>query len=93
MQHVHGIHAVCGLRTPKRTCHGQPSRAMERSATAAAAAPARPVTSDVEPWPLAATAASVGPPEWARLERAQLSAHARAHRGGAAAAYAPVGTR
>ena len=53
-----------GHTSPKRTSLRRPPRATETAVTAAAAAPvaatARPATSDVEPWPLAATAASVG---------------------------------
>lgn len=57
--HMHGI---CSLRTPKRTSLGPPPRAMEMLAMAAAAAQARAAKSYVEPWPLAATAASAWPP-------------------------------
>ena len=57
--HVHGTRGMC---MPEHTSLGRPPRAWERPATAAAAAPPRPTTSDVQPQPLVATAASVGPP-------------------------------
>ena len=52
------MRGTCGMRMPKRTSLEPPSRAMERLATAAGAAPACPATSEVELRPLAATAAS-----------------------------------
>ena len=57
--HVHGTHGMC---MPERTSLGRPPRAMEKSDAAAAAAPPRPTTSDVDLRPLVATAASVVPP-------------------------------
>ena len=58
--HVHGL---CGMRAPERTSLGQPQQMVERLATAVAVAGGRPSSLAIEPLRLAATAASVGPPD------------------------------
>jgi hypothetical protein len=54
---------TCGSRTPKRTSLGRPLRAAERPATSTASAAVRASMPVVEPRPLAATVASLGPPK------------------------------
>jgi len=58
------VHMHVGCETQKRTSLGQPLRAEERPATAAAGAAARPRMHAVEPQPLAATRGSLGSPVW-----------------------------
>ena len=62
--HMHGIYGITGAN---ETSLRQPPLAMETLATAAAAALARPATSYVELWPLAATLMSAWPPVRARV--------------------------
>ena len=91
------VHMHIGFETKKRTSLGQPLRAAERPATLAAGATARPRMHIVEPQPLAATSGSLGSPAWVGVGGERVHGrgqqHSRARCGGAAAAYAPAGTR
>ena len=91
------MHGTRGMRAPKRTSLGPPPRATETPPSAAAGAAARPRTHTVESQLLAATGGSLGSSAWVGVGGERVHGrgqqHSRARCGGAAAAYAPAGTR